>query len=94
MSLSLSGARSGGNMRDTKRAPSLPPREQKVISLYYYFGVIRAIYWSKEPGDLSPIAVSIPLKVSLTSCIFGMLFLGIYPNPFLKMAGAAVMMSR
>jgi NADH-quinone oxidoreductase subunit N len=65
-----------------------------VISIYYYFGVIRAIYWSKEPGDLSPIAVSIPLKVSLGACIFGMLFLGIYPSPFLKMAGAAVMMTR
>ncbi|HXI50833.1 MAG TPA: NADH-quinone oxidoreductase subunit N, partial [Candidatus Saccharimonadales bacterium] len=25
-----------------------------VISLYYYFGVIRAIYWANEPADLSP----------------------------------------
>ena len=24
-----------------------------IISLYYYFGVIRAIYWSKDPADLS-----------------------------------------
>jgi len=33
-----------------------------VISLYYYFGVIRAIYWSQEPADLSPLAVSVPLN--------------------------------
>jgi hypothetical protein len=26
-----------------------------VISIYYYFGVVRAIYWSKEPADLTPI---------------------------------------
>ena len=29
-----------------------------VISLYYYFGVVRAIYWSTNAPDLSPIAVS------------------------------------
>src|SRR5262249_24247824 len=28
-----------------------------VISLYYYFGVIRAIYWSKDASDLSPICL-------------------------------------
>ena len=26
-----------------------------VISLYYYFGVVRAIYWSADAPDLSPI---------------------------------------
>jgi len=65
-----------------------------VISLYYYFGVIRAIYWSREPGDVSPLAVSVPLRLSLATCILGMLYLGIYPNPFLKMAGAVVAMTR
>ena len=33
-----------------------------IISLYYYFGVIRAIYWSKDPADLSPIELSSPAK--------------------------------
>src|SRR5450756_2952172 len=33
-----------------------------VISLYYYFGVIRAIYWSKDTADLSPIELSAPDK--------------------------------
>jgi NADH-quinone oxidoreductase subunit N len=36
-----------------------------IISLYYYFGVIRAIYWSKDPADLSPIELSAPAKVHL-----------------------------
>ncbi|MEO7299363.1 MAG: NADH-quinone oxidoreductase subunit N [Verrucomicrobiota bacterium] len=51
-----------------------------VISLYYYFGVIRAIYWSKEPTDLSPIQISISAKIVLLVCAAGMLYLGIFPN--------------
>ena len=51
-----------------------------VISLYYYFGVIRAIYWSREPADLSPIPVSIPARIVLLVCAAGMLYLGIFPD--------------
>lgn len=54
-----------------------------VVSIYYYFGVIRAIYWSKDPPDLSPISVSLPLRVVLGVCIGGMLVLGLFPNLFL-----------
>jgi NADH-quinone oxidoreductase subunit N len=56
-----------------------------VISLYYYFGVIRAIYWANEPADLSPLRVSIPARLSLTACIAGMLYLGIYPTAVLRL---------
>jgi NADH-quinone oxidoreductase subunit N len=61
-----------------------------VISLYYYFGVIRAIYWSKEPSDLSPIAVSIPARVVLIVCAAGMLYLGILPEKAVKATQQAV----
>ncbi|MGZ4972367.1 MAG: proton-conducting transporter transmembrane domain-containing protein, partial [Limisphaerales bacterium] len=61
-----------------------------VISFYYYFGVIRAIYWAKDPADLSPIRVSIPMKVCLAVCIGGMFYLGVYPNDVLKSADRAV----
>ncbi|HEX3718314.1 MAG TPA: NADH-quinone oxidoreductase subunit N [Verrucomicrobiae bacterium] len=61
-----------------------------VISIYYYFGVIRAVYWSKEPADLSPIVVSAPLKISLGVCIAAMLYLGIFPQSVLACATAAV----
>src|SRR6478735_9905295 len=36
-----------------------------VISLYYYFGVIRAIYWSADAGDASPIRMSYGARVAL-----------------------------
>ncbi len=60
-----------------------------VISLYYYFGVIRAIYWSKDAKDLSPIALSAPAKLTVWICIAGMFWLGLFPNTVLNLATAA-----
>jgi NADH-quinone oxidoreductase subunit N len=57
-----------------------------IISLYYYFGVIRAIYWSKEPADLSPIELSAPAKVSIGVCIAGIFWIGLFPNALLNFA--------
>jgi NADH-quinone oxidoreductase subunit N len=61
-----------------------------IISLYYYFGVIRAVYWSEEPADLSPIVVSLPMKISLGVCIAAMLYLGIFPGRVFAGAAEAV----
>ena len=60
-----------------------------VISLYYYFGVIRAIYWSKDAPDLSPIALSAPAKVSVWVCIAGMFWIGLFPSVVLNLATEA-----
>jgi NADH-quinone oxidoreductase subunit N len=60
-----------------------------VISLYYYFGVIKAIYWSKEATDLSPIELSAPAKISAWVCIAGIFWLGLFPNTVLNLAGQA-----
>jgi NADH-quinone oxidoreductase subunit N len=60
-----------------------------VISLYYYFGVIRAIYWSKDARDLSPIALSAPAKLAVWVCIAGMFWIGLFPNTVLNLATAA-----
>ena len=67
-----------------------PPLAGVVISLYYYFGVVRAIYWSSDPPDLSPIPVSRPIRVTIYGCIAGMLYLGLYPSPVLNLATEAV----
>jgi NADH-quinone oxidoreductase subunit N len=61
-----------------------------VISLAYYFGVIRAIYWSKDAADLSPIRVSWVHRVGLTACTVGMLYLGLLPEKLLNAAASAV----
>ena len=60
-----------------------------VISLYYYFGVIRAIYWSRDAADLSPIPTSKSIRVSLYACLLGMFLLGVYPGPVLDLASEA-----
>ena len=60
-----------------------------VISLYYYFGVIRAIYWSRNPPDLSPITLSGPVKFSVCVCIAGMFWLGLFPSVMLNLATEA-----
>ncbi|MGH7941020.1 MAG: NADH-quinone oxidoreductase subunit N [Limisphaerales bacterium] len=60
-----------------------------VISFYYYFGVIRAIYWSKETPDLSPIRLSGPAKFSIVLCIAGMIWLGTFPNIVVNLADQA-----
>jgi NADH-quinone oxidoreductase subunit N len=61
-----------------------------VISIYYYFSVIRLIYWPSEAPNLSPISVSLPMKFSLAVCILGMLYLGIFPDRVLDTATQAV----
>jgi len=62
-----------------------------VISLYYYGGVIRAIYWSKDaPADLSPILLSGPAKVAIVICIAGMFWIGLFPSALLNLATEAV----
>jgi NADH-quinone oxidoreductase subunit N len=60
-----------------------------IISLYYYFGVIRAIYWSKDPTDLSPIELSSPAKASIWICIAGIFWIGLFPNTVLNITNLA-----
>jgi NADH-quinone oxidoreductase subunit N len=55
-----------------------------VISLYYYFGVVRAIYWSPSAGDSSPIRISRSIQLSLYACIIGIIYLGLFPNGLVR----------
>jgi len=60
-----------------------------VISIYYYFGVIREIYWSENKADSGPIPVSIPARLALGVCIAGMFYLGLFPGAMVSAAEAA-----
>jgi NADH-quinone oxidoreductase subunit N len=61
-----------------------------VISLYYYFGVIRTIYWSQDASDRSPIPLTGPAKFTLAICIAGMFWIGLFPNALVRLAAEAV----
>jgi len=65
-----------------------------VISIYYYFGVIRAVYWSEQGPDMSPITLSRPMKFSVAVCVAAMLYLGIFPEAVLSAAMEAVKVLR
>ena len=61
-----------------------------VISIWYYFGIIRVMYWSQEAFDLSPISISSPTRLVLVVCIAGMLLLGFFPGPMVEATTKAV----
>ena len=61
-----------------------------VISLYYYVGVIRQMYFQTSTVE-KPIAMPIALKVSLIISVIGVLLFGIYPNIFLNFATQAAL---
>ena len=61
-----------------------------VISLWYYFGVIRAIYWSNAPAHSAPVRVTGPIKWALYACLAGIIYLGVYPNSLIRFSNKAI----
>lgn len=61
-----------------------------VISMYYYFGVARAMYWPANRFEATPLPASLPIRTAAYACMAGMLFLGIYPSPLLDLATHSV----
>lgn len=63
-----------------------------VISIYYYFGVVRVVYWG-HPTDTVPVPISFSLRLAIFLCIAGMFWLGLFPGGLLHLAqgGAAVL---
>jgi len=48
---------------------------------YYYFKVVRAIYWDAPPASTAKIIVSPLTRVALIGLIAGTFILGVYPQP-------------
>ena len=62
-----------------------------VVSIYYYFGVIRAMYWGTEaatPPPREPVGWAV--RVALILCVAGMAWSGLLPNHLLQAATPAV----
>jgi NADH-quinone oxidoreductase subunit N len=62
-----------------------------VISVYYYFGVLRAVYWGTAPRP-EPIVPSMTTRLTLGACMAGVLILGIFPSGLWEKARQAVAM--
>ena len=50
------------------------------ISIYYYFGIIRAMYWPRRTPLTSPIPTHLTLQIVIVISILGMLWLGMLPG--------------
>ena len=59
-----------------------------MVSIYYYFGIIRSIFWSKAKTD-TVIEISWPVKIALGACIVGMFYLGLFPSSLYSTAETA-----
>jgi NADH-quinone oxidoreductase subunit N len=60
-----------------------------VVSLYYYVGVIRAMYLAPAPAGASPLPESSLVRTLLGVTVLGTLVLGLYPDPFMRLSQAA-----
>jgi len=60
-----------------------------VVSIYYYFRIIRTIYWSKDTPDNSPVAIAWPTRMVLGLCVAAILYLGLLPDKPINWVNAA-----
>jgi NADH-quinone oxidoreductase subunit N len=55
------------------------------VAIYYYFRIVRSMFVS-EPADREPAASSFGLRVALGATGLATLAIGLYPEPFLRLA--------
>ena len=57
-----------------------------VVSFYYYIRFIRVMYLGDRVPDAEPLTMSPALRTALAVALIGILFIGIYPQPFIVLA--------
>ncbi len=60
-----------------------------VISLYYYLLVIKRVFLHPAATN-APVPISLSMRLALYACLAGILVVGLWPQPFLHWATAAV----
>ena len=60
-----------------------------VVSIYYYFGIVRSIFWGSKKENITSVYVGIPIRFVLVCCVIGMLYLGLLPNKPVKWVESA-----
>ena len=59
-----------------------------ITSLYYYLKIVKVMYVDKPASD-SPYRVSFDQKVMQYFCILGIILLGVYQGPFVRLVELA-----
>ena len=57
-----------------------------VVSFYYYFRFIKVMYLGDRVADTKPLALSPALRTALILSVIGVLAVGVYPQPLVKLA--------
>lgn len=57
-----------------------------VVSFYYYFRFIKVMYLGDRIADDRPLALSPALQTALVVSVIGILIIGVYPQPVVKLA--------
>jgi NADH-quinone oxidoreductase subunit N len=57
-----------------------------VVSFYYYIRFIRVMYLGDAAADEEPLTLSPALRTGLIVSLIGIIFIGIYPQPFIALA--------
>jgi NADH-quinone oxidoreductase subunit N len=57
-----------------------------VVSFYYYIRFIRVMYLGERVADQEPLTMSPALRSAMVAALIGILFIGIYPQPFIVLA--------
>jgi NADH-quinone oxidoreductase subunit N len=55
-----------------------------VVSFYYYFRFIKVMYLGDRIADQKPLALSPALQTALVVSVIGVLWIGVYPQPVVK----------
>src|SRR2546421_4176846 len=57
-----------------------------VVSFFYYLRFIRVMYLGDRVADAQPLTTSPALRTALVATLVGILFIGVYPQPFIVLA--------
>ena len=57
-----------------------------VVSFYYYFRFIKVMYLGDRVADDKPLSLSPALQTALALSLVGIIVVGVYPQPFVKVA--------
>jgi len=57
-----------------------------VVSFYYYIRFIKVMYLGDRVADEQPLTMSPALRTALVAALVGILFIGVYPQPFILLA--------
>jgi NADH-quinone oxidoreductase subunit N len=57
-----------------------------VVSFYYYIRFIKVMYLGDRVADEQPLTMSPALQTAMVAALVGILFIGVYPQPFIVLA--------